>query len=396
MSCIPTTSSTSARAGSRRLSRARFRLAAKWVAFAYHRDSVNSTTSTPDTSVAWLRRSSSGAQLVVPGIRPSGCRLARLEIRVRSRIAKPTATPIPCTTPTNATVSKVMMASANSILLKRADRLQVADVEKMGRDVHEHAGERGQRQVLEQPGGGYQRDDPSRRKQSRKLRAAPGGDDRAGPRRARVDRKGACESGQDAPSADTEQVLPGVDRTSAVLGKGTARRGSLRHDDERHHAGDRSYLAELGEREPRQTEVGRSVGKGAQHGDSVGVQVCRGDQHRRRNQSDKRARNPTVDPLRAERDGEHAHADADRPPTRVTEMLDGGGDPVQGAAAGAVDAEQIRQLMDHDQHCDPGQEAGDDRCRQELGEPPQPKQPDQRDDHTHRDGEDRDELVVAR
>lgn len=55
-----------------------------------------------------------GAQLVVAGMRPRTCNWGREVSRVRSRVASPTATPIPCCMPINATVSRVIRASANS------------------------------------------------------------------------------------------------------------------------------------------------------------------------------------------------------------------------------------------------------------------------------------------
>src|SRR5450755_1289181 len=85
----------------------------KWTAFAYHRGVANSTTSTPGTRVGPLGLLI-GAQLVVCGMRPRTCSCGRALRRVRSRIASATATPIPCSTPTNATASRVITARANS------------------------------------------------------------------------------------------------------------------------------------------------------------------------------------------------------------------------------------------------------------------------------------------
>ena len=61
-----------------------------------------------------------------------------------------------------------------------------------------------------------------------------------------------------------------------------------------------------------------------------------------------------------------------------------------------ADAEQVRQLVDDDHDADPGQEAGDDRGRQQLGYPPEPKCPDERHDHAGHHREDPDELAVTR
>ena len=54
----------------------------------------------------------SGPQLVVDGMQPRT--YGRALRRVRSRIANATATAMPCSTPTSATVNRVMRASPNS------------------------------------------------------------------------------------------------------------------------------------------------------------------------------------------------------------------------------------------------------------------------------------------
>ncbi|HWE34503.1 MAG TPA: hypothetical protein VG410_13510 [Solirubrobacteraceae bacterium] len=58
---------------------------------------------------------------------------------------------------------------------------------------------------------------------------------------------------------------------------------------------------------------------------------------------------------------------------RVPQRLGEKHDEHTGELNGAVDAEQVGQLVHRDQHRDPREEAGDDRRRQELGDPPEPK-----------------------
>ena len=91
----------------------------KCTALAYQSGVANRTTSTPGTWTAFASLLS-GTQLVVPGIMPSTCSFGRALSRVRSRIASPTATAMPCSTPIRTTASSVTTASPSSSVSNRA------------------------------------------------------------------------------------------------------------------------------------------------------------------------------------------------------------------------------------------------------------------------------------
>ncbi len=77
-------------------------------------------------------------------------------------------------------------------------------------------------------------------------------------------------------------------------------------------------------------------------------------------------------------------------------MAGGVRDPVQTAAAGRREAEQIRDLMDNDDHRDAGQETGDDRRREELGNPSETQQPHEHHQYAHHHCENAHEIHVPR
>ena len=92
------------------------------------------------------------------------------------------------------------------------------------------------------------------------LRATPGVDDRAGPRRAGVDREGADQSRQDAAGPDGEEVAPGVDVIVALLGERARRRGaSASPRRARRRAASGARLPTVGPRQTREAEVRRAA-----------------------------------------------------------------------------------------------------------------------------------------
>ena len=111
--------------------------------------------------------------------------------------------------------------------------------------------------------------------QRTRLRAAAGGDDRAGPGRAGVDREGADQPRHDAAGTDAHEVAPGVDVVAALIGEGARRGGGLGHDDERDDGRERRQVAHRGPRQAGEPEVGGASVDGAEHGDAVRLQVQR-------------------------------------------------------------------------------------------------------------------------
>ena len=114
-----------------------------------------------------------GAQLVVPGIRPSTWSCGRALRRVRSRIASPTATPMPCSTPTRATVSSVTTASANSkrsnrAIATRSRRWKIRVATKMSTPASVASGT-----SLSSPAAGIERQQRRRRAEARRAGVRP-------------------------------------------------------------------------------------------------------------------------------------------------------------------------------------------------------------------------------
>ena len=110
----------------------------------------------------------------------------------------------------------------------------------------------------------------------------------------------------------------------------------------------------------------------------------------RADETDERARQLAVDPLGADDDGEDDRRRSPSVQPLVSPRCDSDGrDPVERRAARPREAEQVGQLVHDDDHRHAGEEAGDDRRREELGDPAEPQQPDQRDDHPDDHREDR-------
>ena len=71
------------------------------------------------------------------------------------------------------------------------------------------------------------------------------------------------------------------------------------------------------------------------------------DEDREGDQTRQRARQPAINPLCDEHDGEHADPNAQRPPVGCPQLPDQGSDAVQGVATGTGHAEQVRELVYH-------------------------------------------------
>ena len=97
---------------------------------------------------------SSGAQLVVPAMRPSTCSWGRAVSRILSRMARPTATAIPCSTPISTTASQRHRGQPELEEVEAEDGDEVVHVEQPQRDVDQDGGQRRQGNVLQDPGDG--------------------------------------------------------------------------------------------------------------------------------------------------------------------------------------------------------------------------------------------------
>ena len=199
-----------------------------------------------------------GVQLVVPGMRPRTCNWGRELRRMRSRMARPTATAMPCSTPISTTARSVTAASPNSKTVEAGDgdagRVQW---KSRKRDEDEDGGQRRQRHVLEHPG--------ERDEQEHAGGGAQGAGLGATARRDQAPvRGGLAFTGKEPTSPATtlpaptpRKSRPGVDVVAALLGEGPRGRRSLGHDDEGHHGGQRGEAPQRGPRQPGQPEVGR-------------------------------------------------------------------------------------------------------------------------------------------
>ena len=176
--------------------------------------------------------------------------------RIRSRMASPTATPIPCSTPTRATVKSVMAARPNSKRSKRSMAARFAPVEEPDRDEDQDGGQRRQGNVLQDV---RERDEDDHRRcgaEWARLGPAARGGDGAGAGRAGVHRERPHEPRHHVAGADGEEVAPGVDVVAALVGEGPGRRRGLGHDDEAHHGSQRRQTPQRRPREPGRARSG--------------------------------------------------------------------------------------------------------------------------------------------
>ena len=142
------------------------------------------------------RPADSGAQLVVPGMRPSTCSCGRALRRMRSRMASPTATPMPCSTPTSDHREQRHRGQAELEEVEAGDgdadraggRAGCATKIKMAASVARGTS-------LSTSANGMSRTMTSGRPERAGLGPAAGRDDGAGARRAGVDRERAHQPG---------------------------------------------------------------------------------------------------------------------------------------------------------------------------------------------------------
>ena len=119
---------------------------------------------------------------------------------------------------------------------------------------------------------------------------------------------------------------------------------------------------------------------GAQDGDTVGLEVERADERRGDDQPDQRGRDAAVAAGADEHDDQHPDADGQRPSVHRVQVCQHVDEVVLVRARRGRQAEELRELVGDDDHGHAGQEAGDDRGREELGDPPQAQ-----DAHQHHD-----------
>ena len=219
---------------------------------------------------------------------------------------------------------------------------EIVDVQDSGGDEDQNRSQGRQGQVLEQGDGRDQQHEGTGSSQSGHLGPPGGRDHSGGSWGACVHREGADQAGDDIAGSDAEEVAIDVDLICALVGERAGRRGRLADNHQGDHAGDRRARTQRRPGQPVQPEVRRAVGQRTQHHHPVGVQLHRSDEDRRADQPDQRPRKPAIDPFGDDHDGEHADPDAQRPPVDQMQAAERDTHPVQRAAAGAGQAEQIR------------------------------------------------------
>jgi len=208
-------------------------------------------------------------------------------------------------------------------------------------------------------------------------------------------RGGLAFTGDDVAGTDAEEVVVDVHRIVLLVGERAGGRRRLADDDQGDDTGDRSDGAQGRPGQAVQAEMRRAVGHRAQHRHPVGLQIQQVGQQRRAGESDKRPGKPAVDQFADDHDGEHAQPDTHGPAVDQMQIAEYRTHPMHGAAAGAGNAQHVRQLMHRDDHCNPTQESADDGDRQELGDPPQPQQTDDGHHYPDRHGEDPDQRDIV-
>ena len=137
------------------------------------------------------------------------------------------------------------------------------------------------------------------------------------------------------------------------------------------------------------------MGKATEHGNTVGVKAENADNDGGADQRDERAGEPAVHTLGGSDDGEGDHADADSPAVRLVELSCRRPDSMKRGAADRWQAQEVGELVHNDDDRHAGEEAGDDRRGQELGDPSEPQETDEGHDRTDHHGEDPDQVDVA-
>ena len=123
---------------------------------------------------------------------------------------------------------------------------------------------------------------------------------------------------------------------------------------------------------------GRPAGSRAEGDDSLGGQIegRRGGQ--RQQHAEQRAGQAAAHALAGDDDGEDRDGDGQRVQVGVADVLHGADELLQRVARRRRQAEHCRELADDDGDRDAGEKAGDDRHRQEVGDPAHARHADRR------------------
>ena len=221
--------------------------------------------------------------------------------RVRSRMASPTATAMPCSTPTTATTTSVIRARKNSQVEKRMMRSRSRPWKIRVATKMSTAAKVARGTSVRRPAAGMRATMTSGGAESGGLGPAPGGRHGRRAGRAGVDGEGSDQSGQDAAGAHADEVTSHVDVVSPGGGEGAGGGGRLAHDHQGHDGGHGKDVAERRPRQVGQAHVGGGVGHGAQSGDAPGVEAGDGHHHGRADEAEQGAGDASVDPV-----GRHA------------------------------------------------------------------------------------------
>ena len=136
------------------------------------------------------------------------------------------------------------------------------------------------------------------------------------------------------------------------------------------------------ERDARQ--AGRNV---AQHCDAVFLQAEGRDRRGRRHQPDQAAGHARIPLFAAERHGRDPEPDQQRERLGLVQMGRERSDAFVNGAADARHAQNGRRLREDDVDRDAGQKAGDDRLRQQIGDPAEPDEAARDQDRAHQERE---------
>ena len=112
-------------------------------------------------------------------------------------------------------------------------------------------------------------------------------------------------------------------------------------------------------------------------------------------QRDERAGELAVHTLGGSDDHEGDHADAESPAVRLIELSRHRPDSMKCGAADRGQAQEVGELVHHDDDRHAGEKAGDDRRGKKIGDPPEPQETDEGHDHSDHHGEDPDQVDVA-
>ena len=134
----------------------------------------------------------------------------------------------------------------------------------------------------------------------------------------------------------------------------------------------------------------------AEHGDAVRLEVERVDEDDRADQRNQGAGDAPVDAGADDHDAHDAEPHGERAGLDLGKVVDHVEEPVLVRAGCRRQAEEVGQLVDDDDDGDAREEARRDRGREEVGDPPEPKEADKHHHQPDHHGEDADELDVVR